>query len=67
MPRWLNGSSDELYSQWAGEAQVPLRTSLTATVTMGDWPRIVVWGIAAIWFLAALVSLRRDDYREDGR
>lgn len=64
---WLNGSSDELYSQWAGEAQVPLRTSLTATVTMGDWPRIVVWSVAAIWFLAALVSLRRDDYREDGR
>lgn len=61
---WLQGSTDELFEQWAGEADVPLRTSQTLTVFMGGWPRIVVWGLSAIWLVAALASARRDDIEE---
>ncbi|MDO5494668.1 MAG: apolipoprotein N-acyltransferase [bacterium] len=57
----ITGSSDQLYSQWYGEATIPLRTSMTATALMGGWPRIIVWGLAAIWVVAALASTRRTE------
>lgn len=54
----LARSSDELYTEWMGAADVPLRRSLTPADTLGDWPRTIVWVVALAAVGAALVSGR---------
>lgn len=55
----LAHSGDELYTEAVLSAEIPLRTSLSTSDQLGDWPRVVVWGAAAIWLLTALFKGRR--------
>lgn len=52
-------SSDELYTEWTATETLPLRTSLTVSDRLGDWPRLIVWGLGIAWVLAAATSRRR--------
>lgn len=52
-------SGDELYTEAVLVAEVPLRTSVTMADQFGDWPRVVVWGVAVIWVISALAGRRR--------
>lgn len=63
--QWLNGSTDELYSQWSGNATIPLRTTPTFTQVIGATPRLTVWSGAVIWLVAALIGARRNRGKED--
>lgn len=51
-------STDELYTEWTGTEALPLRTSLTVSDGLGDWPRIVVWALGLAWVAAAIIRRR---------
>lgn len=51
-------STPELYTEWTGVETLPLRSSLTLSDTLGDWPRTIVWALALVAVVAALAGGR---------
>lgn len=50
----VQAESGDLYTEWTTIEDIPLRSSHTLATTLGDAPRIAVWGLSALWLVAAL-------------
>lgn len=51
----LAASPDTLYEQWTRTAHIPLRTTLTPSARMGDWPRLVLWALTGLVVVSSLI------------
>lgn len=59
-------STDELYTEWVGVEDLPLRTSLSVSDRLGDAPRTIVWAAALLALAAALARRGTPSSRRKG-